>query len=169
MVIKEIDRHISEYQKNLSRISFLEKRKADLENQLKQAESEMEEDSLRLTAMIDGQPHGSSISKPTESIAVDLVSGKVTWRVSQIQAEIQRVESELSRLVSEVGYVDAWMIVLTEKERIAFKLRLLQKESLPETIRLFGNAVGIYYSLNGMRQLVRKALEKIHGVAQEGA
>lgn len=165
MTPEKVDELMGVYLEHSARCKFLEGEIELLNGMLQQAKDEMVEDSVTMSQAMTGMPHGSGTSDPTALLGMRFAGGEVTWRVSQIEEELKKLQQELKQKRWTVVFVDAWMACLNERERLLVDHKILRKETWTEISASYAERYNIIPSKNGMRNIIRFAMDKIYTVA----
>ena len=96
-----------------------------------------------LSVRMDGMPHGSNISKPTEEAALKLADKALRWKMAEIDAI--RVRQEVYELVSDIQGIEGQVLY----ERY---INLHKWEEI---------CILVHYSWNGIHHVHRRALQLV--------
>ena len=166
MKIEVVNEALSLYLERLSRSEHLKNEIALLRETLENARSEMIDNEVSLSQEMTGMPHGTSISDPTGKLGLMFACGFESWDVKQIRMELEEKENEMKELERWVAFVRAWLMGLTDKERLLIELKYIQKLSWDEIINSYQKEYGQRYGRSGMKVMVQKAIEKVYNVAK---
>ena len=163
-----VDAMLRDYKRCMARRDYLQQAIQVLKQQRQFANDKaMEEEALHGVIM-NGMPHGSNPGNPVESLVLRYQSGYKPQYIQDMDADIYVMQDELKEVTMVCNCVQAWLKALNDKERILIKAHVIDGLSWVETVPLLqreypGTFTG---SRNGLRDLQRRALEKIYSVAQ---
>ena len=157
---------LSSYLERVARCEFLDSEIGILREMLNKAETEMVDDEVSLSQELTGMPHGTSISDPTGKLGLRLACGFESWTVKQIKEELTKLQEEYNTLKYWVSFVRAWMMCLTDKEKMLVEMKYIQKLSWDEIINKYQKEYGQRYGKSGMKILVQKSIEKVYKIAE---
>lgn len=168
MTPSAVDTMLRDYKRCAARRDYLIEAIEILKRQ-KQHEQDkaMAEDALHSVVM-NGMPHGSNPGNPVESLVLRYESGYKPQYIQEMDADLWQMQDELKEVTTVCNCVQAWLLALNDKESILIKAHVIEGLSWAETVPLLqrqypGTFTG---SRNGLRDLQRRALEKIYSVAQ---
>lgn len=165
---KEIELMLRDYRRCKARRDYLQQAIGILEQQKdKELKNAMAQDALH-GSVITGMPRGSSVGNPTERLVLMYESGYKPQYIKQMEGELAMLRDELKEVTTVCKCVEAWLLSLNDKEKILINSHVIDGLSWAETVPLLqrqypGTFTG---SRNGLRELQRRALEKIYDVAQ---
>ena len=163
-----VDTMLKDYKRCQARRDYLIQAIDILKSQRqKEQDKAMAEDALH-GAVMNGMPHGSTPGNPVESLVLRYESGYRPQYIQDMDADLWQLQDELKEVSAVCSCVSAWLLALNDKERILIKAHVIDGLSWAETVPLLqreypGTFTG---SRNGLRDLQRRALEKIYDVAQ---
>lgn len=157
---------LSTYHQNRARLKHLDHELSELRKELEKEQGNIVEELISITSFPDGMPHAHNANDPTGIVAQQVASGKETWQVMQLKAEISRIERESENLSSCVAYVDIWLDGLSKKEYTVIHSKYMDGETWPETIKSFEVQHGATFSKSGLQRILKSGLEKIYQIAK---
>ena len=167
MLPERADEMLKDYKHWLARCEHLraviEALKADIET----AEREGQEALItgKSASDLDGMPRGNAPGKPTERIAMMLVSGYTTADVTALHRELKRLTRELEEKEVVVTLVEAWLKGLTAKERWMVERQVFDEMTYREINAAYRQEFNETCSKDLLRRLKRSAMEKIYAIA----
>ena len=114
---------------------------------------------------MDGMPHGTSVGKPTERMAMMLVSGYTPAGLQEAEELLKEMQKELREKEVVVIFVEAWLSGLTERERWLIEQLYFEQQTYAYVISALRTVHGISTSKDGVRRMKKVALEKIFQMA----
>ena len=118
-------------------------------------------------AVMNGMPHGSNPGNPVESLVLRYASGYQPQYIQQMDADIRMMQDDLKELKAVCSFGSAWLLAVNDKARILVVAAIIDGLRGAETVPLLqqkypGTFTG---SRSGLREMQRRALEKIYDVA----
>lgn len=165
MTHEQVDVLIQAYLIQRARCAFLTERIQELEQYLREAEQDQIHDLISINAKMNGEPHGTGISNPTERAGMKLADGYESRDVRELKNNISVLRQYLTVTRRDVTYVDGWMTCLVGQERTITRLRGLEHKTWKDCIAEYEKEYGVYYSEAGLKKMYRKALGRIYSVA----
>ena len=159
---------LRDYKRCTARRDYLMQAISLLQKQRKNAQGKaMAEDALH-GAVMNGMPHGTTPGNPVESLVLRYASGYKPQYIQQMDDDLAVLQDELKEVTAVCKCVEAWLLALNDKEKILINAHVIDGLSWVETVPLLqreypGTFTG---SRNGLREMQRRALEKIYSVAQ---
>lgn len=111
-------------------------------------------------------PHSGRVSKPVEDLAIRYMDGYMPDVLKCWMAESEEMQRELRMLETNILYVDIWLGALTEKERTVITYLMVDHHPLREMEIMSPKLLGEHMSVDGIRGIKRKALQKICDIAR---
>lgn len=106
-------------------------------------------------------PRGTLTSDPTASLAIRMIEGSEPRQKQEMENELRKLRRERSMIDRNIAMMDGWLSCLKEKERMVILWRVVDGSTWPETIDKFEAEFGLTYSLNGVKKVSKRALERI--------
>ena len=122
---ESVDLMLGNYREYTARCEFLEQEIQELERIAADLRRTMMTDALSGSQNLSGMPHGTSVSSPTERIAIKFADGYVPDYIVDIEKEIASKKDELRRKTPTVVFVTAWLKGLSEKERFVIESKTI--------------------------------------------
>lgn len=162
---ESVDLMLGNYREYTARCEFLEQEIRELERIAADLRRTMITDALSGSQNLSGMPHGTSVSSPTERIAIKFADGYVPDYIVDIEKEIASKKDELCRKTPTVVFVTAWLKGLSEKERFVIESKTIGGAFWRELIYAYQQRFGEVYSKQGLKKIRDRALEKIYRIA----
>lgn len=162
MLPEKADELLRDYKANLGRCAFLEVMIAETKADIRYAEENAAEDLVSITPKLDGMPHGTSISNPTESAGMRLVLGYLPDDIPAHRAKLRAFEQEYHAKKAAVNLVEAFLLGLTSKERWMIERQIFDLMSYREINYAYREQFGEACSKDSLRRLKKDALAKIY-------
>lgn len=115
---------------------------------------------------LDGMPHGTTVSNPTERMGVMLASGYMPPEVAEIEKKITEATAELKGKRQAVLYVEAWIKGLPFKKRWIIEHQIFDKMTYAEMISVYRDEIGDWCSKDSLRRLSKEALAAVYEIAR---
>lgn len=163
---ERVDECMLQYKEYSARCEFLQHEIHELENLAEQLRTNQVNDMISLSQVITGMPHGTSISDPTGKLGILLAEGYENDFIKQVEAEIVQKQKEYRMKISTVVFVDAWVKVLTIRERYVIENKKIGSMYWRELIAGFKKEFGEVYSRQGLKKIMDNAMKKIYNVAK---
>lgn len=168
MTNQAVDKMLRDYKHCLARRDYLRHAIEYLTRQKQAAQSRAMTDEALHGVAINGMPHSSSPGNPVESLVLRYASGYQPQYIIDMDADIERMKDELKEVETVCSCVTAWLMSLNDKEKILIQAHVIDGLSWAETLPIMQREYpGTYIaSKNGLRDLQRRALEKIYEAAK---
>ena len=143
---------------------------AHLVNSIRQTEvllAALQEASYDIKRELTDMPHGTSISDTTGRKAANILDGEKSEEVMGVERDLAEMRRELAQKSLTVGFVDAWLLALPDKERFVMRRKVLGGLSWRQTIFAFEKEFGDRYSVEGLKRIGRVAMKNIYRIACE--
>ena len=168
MTQSAVDSMLKDYKRCMARRDYLIQAINILKGQIQRAQDQAMILEAQKSAPMNGMPHGSNPGNPVESLVLRYESGYKPQYIQEMDADLLQMQDELKEVTTVCNCVQAWLLALNDKERILVNAHVIDGLSWAETVPLLqreypGTFTG---SRNGLRDLQRRALEKIYSVAQ---
>lgn len=167
MLPQHVDEMLREYRTCIGRYSYLDvliEELRDLEK-LSEIDNRSEIINGKSNAM-DGMPHGSTLSNPTERAGIALATGYVSKELAELRSEISILEAERSQNYKVVLFVDAWLKGLNRKERWIIERFFFDGMTYREINGLYRELYEEPCSKDSLRRLKNAAMSKIYDMAR---
>ncbi len=162
----KLDEIMMRYRSNKARVAYLRSQREMLDRFLSICKSQMINDSVSLSQAITGMPHGSGVGDPVGRLAMDIVSGKVTPFVKQIQEDIMQNERDLQAVEPDVKVVDLVLGAFTERERQVVEMKIFDDLTWPETLSRMNEVHNNTYSKRSLQRLLDRAMGKAYEIVK---
>lgn len=116
---------------------------------------------------LSGMPHASGVGKPTERIAVDFADEEYPDYVRPYKEALDRAVVQQAAMKNRIEYVEAWLCGLTTREAWIIRHNVIDNLPWRETVRLYQQEFGVYYSKDSLKRIKEHALEKIYRMAED--
>lgn len=116
--------------------------------------------------VITGMPHGTGVGNPTEQVALKLASGWEPQELKVMRAKLADKLTEYNALTTRLSYVEAWLLVLNDRERWVVLHQYMQQDYWRDILEDYQKAFGAFASKDTLKRLRAKAFKKIYAVAQ---
>ncbi|MBQ9009535.1 MAG: hypothetical protein IJ088_09425 [Clostridia bacterium] len=163
---KEVNACLAHYRENVARCAFLKTEIGKLEKIAGEIRSQEIENSVSVTQKWSQVPHGSDPGDPTGQLAQRMADGISPAFLQEIEAEIAGKRAEYGNRSTLVAYVDAWLLVLSERERFVVERECMDGTSWREVAAGFQDRYGELYSVPGLRKNADRAVRKIVEIAR---
>ena len=161
----EVKNCLRQYRECTARCGFLKMEVEELQALAARLKSSEIEDSISITQKWSVLPHGSSVGDPTASLAQRIADGETPEHLKTLEREIAGRQEEYRKNAAVVTYVDSWMRVLNERERFVVNEHSLKGEFWRGVVNEFQNRFGEIYSVQGLKKIHARAIEKICRIA----
>lgn len=168
MLPERAEETLKNYKFCLARCEHLKAVIDALRKDIEMAEKEAQEALMagKSASDLDGMPHGTAPGKPTERIALMLLSGYITDDVAQMREELARLEQEYGQKRVVVILVEAWLKGISSKERWMIERQTFDGMTYKEINAAYRQEYGETCSKDLLRRLKKSALEKIYQIAE---
>lgn len=167
MLPDRVDEMLRNYREYLGRVLHLERYIVELKQEIEKNKAEaLVEAASPGSPNMDGMPHGTIVSQPTERIALQFASGNWPEFVQESMAKLKEAEDEYNEKVGTVIFVDAWLKGLTERERWIIEKQVIDKAPWREVTAMFYREFDSVRSKEGLKYIRDKALQKIYKMAE---
>ncbi len=102
-----------------------------------------------------------------ERIAVDFASGDYPDYVRPYKDALDRALAQQITMKNRIDYVDAWLCGLNTREAWVIRHNVIDNLPWRETVRLYQQEFGVYYSKDSLKRIKEHALEKIYRMAED--
>lgn len=167
MLPEQVDECFRNYKEYSARCEFLFHEIEDMKKTVDKMKQQAIDDAVSIASpALTGMPHGHSISKPTENVAVKFADGYVPQHIADAEEEIRQKHEEYRAKYSTVLFVEAWMKALNARENLIVRGKLIDGLFWRELVTMYRNAFGEEYTKHGLKRILDAALEKIYRVAK---
>lgn len=167
MLPEQAEQMLTEYKASVGRCNYLKCAIQEAEKELSYWKAKQYEDAISTgTAILDGMPHGTNISRPTERIALILAMGYEPEHISEAEERLAELREELRRKEMVVMFVSAWLEGLSEKERWLIEQVYFENATYNDTARAYTERYNEPMSREGIRRLKKATTDKIAEMAQ---
>lgn len=162
-----VDQMIDNYKEYSARCAFLEALIVQTERAVKSMKEGIVEDSVRLSALLDGMPRAQKgSSDPTGGLGAKVADGYESEYIQQAESELKQYRDELEYKRITTAFVNAWMEGLTLKERFVMEKKVIGGLSWRQLVFAFNKEFGDLYSQEGLKSIRKTAMEKIYRIAE---
>jgi len=154
------------YKQLSARAKYLREQVDNTEAYIEELKRTAVEDSIHITANLDGMPRSHGISNPVETLAVQLADGEYPPHIKAEIRHLYAMRQECREVYSSIRCVDIWLGALTERQRFTVEQTLIEGHTWPETEQLFEQQYSYYCTCEGLRKTRKKALEIICRIAE---
>ena len=166
MLHEHVNLMLANYRECSGRCKHLETEIAEVEKLLQEMRRTAIQDMAAPGAQnLDGMPHGSAVSSPTERIAMMFAEGKTPRHIDELDAYLNALRQEYAAKSSTVIFVDAWLSGLAERERWIVVQQVIDGLTWREIATQYRLVFGDDRSKSGLKKLRTRALEKIYRMA----
>ncbi|MBQ9010627.1 MAG: hypothetical protein IJ088_15065 [Clostridia bacterium] len=162
----EVDYCLEHYRENVARCDFLKTEIENLQRMIRELKSMEIENSISVTQKWTGMPHGSDVADPTGILAQRVADGDTPGYLREIENELAQKQAEYWGRSNMIAYVNAWRLVLGERERFVVKMQCLEGASWRTVTAGFQERFGDIYSTQGLRKIRQRAFGKIYEIAK---
>lgn len=172
MTREQVDALLLGYHEMVGRCGHIGAEIASLEQKITGIREEFERDAAApAISRIDGMPRGTTLSDPTQCIALKLADGEA-YRQSDayrrecaLRDEIAALERERAEKRLRIQYVDSWLSGLADRERWVIERHLIDGDIWHDIITPFNRRYDDDVTKDRLKRIQQKALEKIYGMA----
>ena len=166
MLPQRVNELLTDYRKNKGRCNSIYAEIALLEHDIETLKRNAVYDLTLKGHSLDGMPHGTGISKPTEAAAIRLAGGYLPDEAIEMQQRIKSLQNELNALNLATTLVEAWLTGLSLQER--FVIQAHELDNVPWRLIGFSyeKEFGEMRSVDTLKRLKRKALQEIYAMAE---
>ena len=161
-----VDQCLANYREYSARCTFLEHEIHELRLLADRMRNNAIAESVHITSVMTGMPHGTEISDPTGRLAIEFADGYTPEHVVQVEKEIKRLDAEYHLKITTVIFVDAWLKALNRRERYIIENKTIGGMFWRELIAGYNKEFGELYSKETMKRIRNAALEHIYKVAE---
>lgn len=162
----DVDKLLTNYRANQARYNHLYLEAMNMAVQINaEARRAIAGDAMHAQQYKEMPPSGR-VSKPVEDLAIRYMDGYVPDVLKGWMAESEEMQQELRRLETSMAYVGTWLGALTDKERMVITEHMLDGHSLREMELTSSRKFGYHMTVDGIRGIKRKALQKIYDIAR---
>lgn len=162
MTLDEVREALRSYQTTKARVAFLQEQAEELRRGI---ELENRPELHVITAQqYTGMPIGTARDSITERIGIYAADGYQSPDAARWEKELRSIEAEIRQTESNARCVDIWLSALTEKERSVITAREIEQQTWEEMSN--HEILGNYYSISGMRNIHKAAMQKIQNIAR---
>ena len=163
MTIDQVDRIMSDYKKNVARACFLRAQIRALELNIEDVEAaEIDIGTRPLSDM----PRGTGVGDPTAHKAILLASGFESEEFRLLKNDLNQQTRELHMTEISIEYVEAWLQVLTDRERWVVERQTFDKMTWRDSTASYNEHFSDYIGKDQLKRIKAKAREKIYEIAQ---
>ena len=150
------------YRLNVSKCGLLRIEIDEAETKLKTMQRTMAEEAATSSGNgAAGMPRSTKISNPTERIGLMLASGEVPQHITDLKRSIEELKRELYQRTIHVNRVDAWLAVLTERERWVVTGHIMDCLTWNDMSKDYEHRYGQPRTRRSLQRLKRQALRQI--------
>ena len=150
------------YRANKARLALLNERGAGIRQEIARLKESILEDHQHITSSMDSLPHGAGIGNPTQSIAVMMADG-TTSEIQQQEKKLRKITQEAVFLNRLIRYAEILLEALTDKERFVIQNHMIDGKTWEETTAEFGEKFTIPITVDGLRKMQRRAVNRLRG------
>lgn len=151
------------YRVTKARLEFLTEKAKEMEQTIILMKQNILTDNQRLTACLDGISSKTCYSNPTQNIAVMMADG-TTPAIQREEKSLQLVRDEIATLYKTIRYADIFLSSIDKKEQFVIRAHLINGCTWNETSVKFEREFLYPYTVDGLRKLQKRALEKIESI-----
>lgn len=156
-----------EYRECVGRRDFLQKAIPAAEADIAQWKAHLAEDLASSGGVkMDGMPHGTTVGRVTERLALMLAGGWQPEGLTEAEEQLERLKDELQEKALVVMFVEAWMSGLTTKERWLIEQIYFERMTYAETATAYTRLYGVPTSRDGIRRMRKTTIGKIFKMAE---
>lgn len=112
-------------------------------------------------------PHGGQIGDPTARLGAKFADGYLPKYYKDLEAELQKKTKDLARIERDINYVEGWILVLNDKERLVIERRIMEALTWPDTASRFKDVFGYDVSKSSLVRHLRRGMEKIYRLVEQ--
>ena len=166
MMPEKADQMLSSYKMCLGRYQYLMALLPELREEAARWKVNLASDLAGVNAQnMDGMPHGTAVSNPTERLGIMLADGYAPEGLKELNRQIEQYEKELNEKSVVVHFVEAWLSGLTDKERWIIEAQVIDGAYWREVMAEYRKRYGEDYSREGLKKIRDAAMAKIHQMA----
>lgn len=132
MSIQTILQLLTDYKANKARYAYLEIAIIEFQEQIDSEERNILRNEVMSSPEQDGMPKGNAVTSQVENLVVRVVDGWTPEYLKEMQKDMRDLMREKEELRRKVGYVDAWMLALNEKQRWIIQTHIIDGMSWTE-------------------------------------
>lgn len=166
MLPEHVNQMLENYREYAGRCKHLETEITETEKLLQKMRRTAIQDMAAPGAQnLDGMPHGTAISSPTERIAIMFAEGKSPRHIDELDSYLKSLRQEYAEKCPTVIFVDAWLSGLADRERWIIIQQVIDGVTWREIADQYNQIFGTTRSKSGLKKLRTRALEKIYRMA----
>lgn len=164
---EQVDAMLKSYRFHVGRCGHLKAEISLLEKEIERRMKALPFDlSCPQSPQLSDMPHGTSLSNPTERIAILLASGWLPDDIQAMQAELAALREEYDRQYHAALFVSSWLKGLTERERWIVEHQVMDGEYWKDVVLKYRAAYAEDMSKDSLKRLKQRALDKIYQMAE---
>ena len=163
---EDVKSYITHYKESVVRSLHLKNEIEEYKLLLERIDKVKVADLISITQRWDIMPHGSDVGDPTGQAAERIIDGDKSIYVKQVERVILAKEEELRKRSSMISYVNAWLQILSEREKYVIQARCIDGILWGEVEEGFYQRFGLRYSQQGLKRIRNRGLEKICEIAK---
>ena len=163
---EDVKHYIKHYKECVVRCLHLKTEIDELKTILERIDKAKVADLISITQKWDIMPHGTGVGDPTGTAAEKICDGDRTLYAKQIEKEIENKKEELQKRTAMISYVDAWLQILSEREKFVIQSRCIDGILWGEVEEGFFQTFGLRYSQQGLKRILNRGIEKICAIAK---
>ena len=166
MTQERVDTMLHNYREYVGRCKYLAAEIDEMTEDLKTLKASSYSDAVAPGAQnLNGMPHGTDVSSPTERIAVMFASGSKPTYIVELEKIIEELKCEYRRKWTTVVFVESWLQCLTDRERWIIVQQVIDGVTWRELTMQYEHCFGEARTRDGLKKLKQKALSKIYKTA----
>ena len=167
MTAEKAEQMLAQYQRCVGRCGYLETAISEMEADISEWSNALAEEMAEPGGQrMDGMPHGSTVGRPTEQIAIMLAGGYTPDDLQAAKHTLNEMKKELREKLMVITFVEAWMTGLTTKERWIITQLYFEGATYNETARAYAEQYGQQVSRDGIRRMRKNIVLKIAEMAK---
>lgn len=167
MTHEKVDELLKAYRFEVGRCGHLETEIAQLQKAIASSQENLAEDASAVRPQqISDMPHGTTVGRPTERIAIMLASGWIPDYLKDMQQELAELQKEYDSRYFTVLFVSSWLNGLAERERWIVEHQVIDGEYWKDVVRKYRDTFCEETSKDSLKRLKKKALDKIYQMAE---
>lgn len=163
---EQVDAMLKSYRACAARCAYIDAIIPVKHQQIERLRENIIADSVHITQTITDMPRGGGISDPTATLAVKVAGGYETPELLAARNEVKVLEAERAEKSLTVVLVPAWLEALNDRQRFVVRRHVIDGAYWRDVLKDFQGEFGEAYSLQGLKRIQAKALEKIYEVAE---
>lgn len=151
------------YRIQKARLDFLTEKSNEMEQKIILMKKNILADNQHITSCLDDISRKTDYSNPTQNIAIMMADG-TTPAIQMEEENLQLVRDEIAALYKTIRYADIFLSSIDEKEQFVITAHLINGCTWNETSVKFEREFLYPYTVDGLRKLQKRALEKIESI-----